>query len=309
MSWDPRALPSQAGRTIVVTGGSAGIGYWISEQLATTGARVVIAARSAAKIDAAIASIREHVPDADLDRVTLDLASLDSVRRAADEIAALGGADVLVNNAGLVIASARRQETADGLELEVGGNFVGHFALTAHAWPVLRDRVVGLGSLSTAMVRLDPDDLMSTRRYGPFRAYAFSKHAVHGFALELDRRLRGAGDPRKSLLAHPGYAVTELAERRPTLPLDAPWPRRMAAYLSAPAAQGKDRGAWPVVRAAIDPAAESGEFYGPASMAGLRGLPVVQAPVPSSASPEFGAHLWALAEEWSRVEFPIPSRP
>lgn len=309
MTWDPLHLPSQAGRTIVVTGGSAGIGYWVSEQLAATGARVVIAARSTAKIDAAMASIREHVPGADLDRVTLDLASLDSVHLAAEQIAALGGADVLVNNAGLVIASPRRQETADGLELEVGGNFVGHFALTALAWPVIRDRVVGLGSLSTAMVRLDPDDLMSTRRYGAFRAYAFSKHAVHGFALELDRRLRAAGDPRKSVLAHPGYAITELAEKRPGLVRDAAWPRRVAARLSAIAAQGKDHGAWPVVRAAIDPAAESGEFYGPAAMAGMRGLPVIQAPVTSSASPEFGAHLWALAEEWSGVAFPIPARP
>lgn len=306
MTWDPRALPSQAGRTIVVTGGSAGIGYWVSEQVAAAGARVVIAARSPEKVAAAMASIRERVPGADLAHVPLDLASLASIRDAATALLDLGGADVLVNNAGLVIASPRRRETADGLELEVGGNFVGHFALTAQVWPGIRDRVVGLGSLSTAMVRLDPDDLMSTRRYGAFRAYAFSKHAVHGFALELDRRLRAAGDPRKSLLAHPGYAITELAEKRPGLVRDASWPRRVAARLSAIAAQGKDHGAWPVVRAAVDPAAESGEFYGPAAMAGMRGLPVIQAPVTSSASPAFGAHLWALAEEWSGVEFRIP---
>lgn len=305
MSWDPRRLPSQAGRTIVVTGGSTGIGYWTCEQLAGAGARILLAARHAPKARDAIAAIRARVPAADVTHVPFDLTSIASVRDAAAAIAGLGGADVLINNAGLVVASRQRKTTHDGLELEVGGNFVGHFALTALLFPVLRDRVVGLGSLSTKMVRLDVDDLMSERRYGPFRAYAFSKHAVHGFAFELDRRLRAAGDARRSLLAHPGYAVNELSEKRTDVISNSKGWQRLGGMLSAPFAQGKDRGAWPVVRAALDPHAESGEFYGPASMLGLRGEPVVQAPVPSSASPEFGARLWALAEEWSGIQFTV----
>lgn len=308
MSWDPRALPSQAGRTIVVTGGGTGIGYWACEQLAAAGARILIAARHAPKAREAIRSIRSRVPEAEVEHVPFDLTALDGIGETAAAIAERGGADVLVNNAGLVVASRRRKTTADGLELEVGGNFVGHFALTALVFPVLRDRVVGLGSLSTMMVRLDPADLMSERRYSPFRAYAFSKHAVHGFALELDRRLRAAGDARKSLLAHPGYAVNELSEKRPGVISNSRGWQRVGGLLSAPFAQGKDRGAWPVVRAAADPAAESGEFYGPASMFGMRGAPVVQAPVASSASPEFGARLWELAEEWSGIRFDIPGR-
>ncbi len=305
MSWDPRALPSQQGRTIVVTGGSTGIGYWACEQLAAAGARVVIAARYAPKAQDAIAAIRARVPGADVVHVPFDLTSIASVRDAAAAIAGLGGVDVLVNNAGLVVASPRRKTTQDGLELEVGGNFVGHFALTALLFPVLRDRVVGLGSMATKMVRLDPTDLMSERRYSPFRAYAFSKHAVHGFAFELDRRLRAAGDPRKSLLAHPGYAVNELSAKRPDVISNSKGWQRLGGLLSAPFAQGKDQGAWPVVRAAVDPAAESGEFYGPGAMLGMRGTPVAQAPVASSSSPEFGAKLWALAEEWSGVRFPV----
>jgi NAD(P)-dependent dehydrogenase (short-subunit alcohol dehydrogenase family) len=307
VSWDPRGLPSQAGRTIVVTGGSTGIGYWASEQLARAGARVIIAARYAPKAAEAIASIRAHLPDADVTHVPFDLTSIASVRHTATAIADLGGADVLVNNAGLVFSPARRRTTNDGLELLVGGNFVGHFALTALLFPVLRDRVVGLGSYSTRMVRLDPDDLMSERKYRPFRAYAFSKHAVHGFAFELDRRLRAAGDDRKSLLAHPGYAVNELSEKRPDVIIESPWWVRLGGVLSAPVGQGKDHGAWPVVRAAIDEDAESGEFYGPGDMFGLRGTPVVGPPAPSSASPEFGAHLWSLAEQWSGVPFAVPT--
>lgn len=304
-AWDPRALPSQAGRTIVVTGGSTGIGYWACEQLAATGARLLLAARHAPKAQEAIASIRSRVPGADVVHVPFDLASLASVRDAAAEIAALGGADVLVCNAGLVVPSRTRRETADGLELVVGGNFVGHFALTALLFPVLRDRVVGLGSLSTKLVRLDPDDLMSERRYSAFRAYAFSKHAVHGFAFELDRRLRAAGSPKKSLLAHPGYATNALSEHRPGVSSNSSWWQRTGGRFTFAVGQGKDRGAWPVVRAAIDPQADSGDFYGPRDVLGLRGVPVAQAPVLSSASPEFGARLWALAEDWSGVRFEV----
>jgi NAD(P)-dependent dehydrogenase (short-subunit alcohol dehydrogenase family) len=307
VSWDPRNLPSQAGRTVVVTGGSTGIGYWASEQLAAAGARVVIAARYAPKAQEAIASIRARVPGADVAHVAFDLTSIASVREAAAAIADLGGADVLVNNAGLVLSPPRRRTTADGLELLVGGNFVGHFALTALVFPVLRDRVVGLGSMATQMVKLDAGDLMSERTYRPFRAYAFSKHAVHGFAFELDRRLRAAADARKSLLAHPGYAVNELSEKRPEVISNSRGWQRLGGLMSAPFAQGKDHGAWPVVRAAVDPDAESGGFYGPGSMLGMRGAPVVQAPVTSSASPEFGARLWALAEEWSGVRFDVPA--
>ena len=305
MSWDPRALPRQVGRTIVVTGGSTGIGYWASEQLAATGARLVIAARFESKAREAIASIRARVPDADVSFVPFDLTSLAAVRDTAAAIADLGGVDVLVNNAGLVLPPARRSETPDGLELLVGGNFVGHFALTALVFPVLRDRVVGLGSLSTAMWRLEGDDLLSQRRYRPMRAYAFSKHAVHGFAFELDRRLRAAGDPRASLLAHPGYAVNELAEKRPGVISNSRGWQRLGGLLTAPVGQGKDRGAWPVVRAAIDPDAASGTFFGPSRGLGLRGAPEPVTPVASSASPAFGAQLWQLAEEWSGVRFPV----
>jgi len=303
--WNPTALPSQAGRTVVVTGGTAGIGYAVAEQLAVAGARVLLAARSPEKSARAIASIRALAPNADIVHVPLDLASLSSIAAAAAAIRDAGPLSALVNNAGRVVASRRRQVTEDGIESTVGGNAIGHFALTAQVFPALQPggRVVGVGSLATRIVRLDADDLLSERRYRPFRAYAFSKHAVHAFAFELDRRLRAAGDSRASLLAHPGYAVDELSERRPGITDSrSPW-SRVAGVLSAPFAQGKDRGAWPVVRAAIDPAAESGEFYGPAQL--VRGLPVVQAPVLSSAAPAFGAQLWSLAERLTGIRFEV----
>jgi NAD(P)-dependent dehydrogenase (short-subunit alcohol dehydrogenase family) len=288
----------------VVTGGNAGIGYFTSEQLASAGARVILASRSPQKAERAIASIRRHVPGAELDFVQLDLSSLASIADAAAALRAFGPLDVLVENAGLTTPSARRQTTEDGIELVVGSNAFGHFALTAQLWPTLSPtaRVVGLGSMSTRMTKLDPSDLLSERRYSAFRAYAFSKHAVHGFIFELDRRIRAAGEKREALLAHPGFSTDGLAERRPGINDVSPLVRVRDAVLSI-VGQGKHQGAWPTVRAALDPDAESGQFYGPSRT--LTGPPIVMAPVVSSATPEFGAHLWALAEEQTGVTFTV----
>ncbi|WP_168200362.1 SDR family NAD(P)-dependent oxidoreductase [Protaetiibacter larvae] len=303
--WDPRAIPSLAGRCVVVTGGNAGIGYFTSEQLARAGARVVIAARSAEKAEAAIRSIRAQAPDAELAHVRLDLASLASVREAAEELAAFRPLHALVNNAGRVLPSRVRQLTEDGFEAIVGGNFLGHFALTTLLFPALAadGRVVGLGSDSTRMVRLEADDLWSERRYAPFRAYAFSKHAVQGFHLELARRLAAAGDGRRSLLAHPGWATNAYAAKRVGITDRDPRSQRVFEAVTGWAGQGKDRGAWPSVRAVADPDAASGTFFGPSRQ--LAGRPVPVTPVASSASPAFGAALWANAEQKSGIRFPL----
>jgi len=131
VSWDPRHLPSAAGRTFVVTGGNAGIGYFTAEQLAAAGGRVILASRSAEKARRAIAAIGDQVPGASLEFVRLDLGSLSSVADAAEQLRALGPIDGLINNAGLVSPPADRATTDDGHELIVGTNFFGHFALTA----------------------------------------------------------------------------------------------------------------------------------------------------------------------------------
>src|ERR1700744_1246793 len=114
--WDPTALPSQTGKTIVVTGGNAGIGYFVSEQLAGAGARIVLGSRSQTKAGVAAPSIRQRVPGAQVDFVQLDLSSLGSVREAAEAIRRFGPIDVLINNAGATSGSNKRVLTVDGLE-------------------------------------------------------------------------------------------------------------------------------------------------------------------------------------------------
>jgi NAD(P)-dependent dehydrogenase (short-subunit alcohol dehydrogenase family) len=300
-SWDPSHLPSQSGKTIVVTGGNAGIGYFVSEQLAAAGARIVLASRSKEKAAKAIESIRSRVPGAELDFVQLDLSSLGAIREAAEKIRKLGSIDVLINNAGATTGGSKRTETEDGLEFVVGSNAFGPYALTALTFPALAKtgRVVSLGSMATRLVKLDPANLQSTNgRFNFFRAYGYSKHAMHAFAFELQRKLSAAGSQIESLLAHPGSAIDLRSAKRsgindgPVKPLD---------VLSAVISQGKDRGAWPIVRAAIDPNAHGGEFYGPHRS--VAGRPVLLDPVPSSASEEFGAEFWRQAETATGIAF------
>jgi NAD(P)-dependent dehydrogenase (short-subunit alcohol dehydrogenase family) len=300
-AWDPTHLPSQSGKTFVVTGGNAGIGYFVSEQLAGAGARVVLASRSQQKAETAIASIRERVPEASLDFVKLDLSSLGTVREAAEKIRGLGPIDVLINNAGATSGSNRRVVTEDGLEFVVGSNSFGPFALTALVFPALSPtaRVVSLGSMATRLVTLDAANLQSTTgKYNFFRAYGYSKHAMHAFALELQRKLAASGSGIESLLAHPGSAIDLRSARRPGIndgrvtPLD---------IVSTLFSQGKDKGAWPIVRAAIDPNATGGQFYGPKHS--VVGRPVLLEPVASSASAEFGAEFWKQAEAATGITF------
>jgi len=307
MSWDPRNLPSQVGKTIVVTGAGRGVGYFVAEQLAATGARVVLTTRTPADGEKAAASIRAHVPTAQLETVTLDVASLASIREGAARLSEFAPIDVLINNAGKTSGSRARETTADGLEIMVGTNAYGPFALTALLMPALAPdaRVVGLGSMATQLSKADLTDLeQAGARFSVSRAYAASKHGVHAFALELDRRLRASGSGIRSLLAHPGFALDGNNEAlRPGISDRASGAQRFGERMMRPMAHGKDRGAWPVVRAAIDPDAEGGQFYGPRRS--VTGPPVLSTPVAQSADPAFGAEFWRLAEQATGVTFEV----
>jgi len=300
MTWNPSELPGQYGRVFVITGGNAGLGYFAAEQLAATGARIVLASRSSERADAAIASIRERVPSADLGFLELDLSSLESATAVGEQLAGWERLDGLVLNAGMTSGSRTRTTTGDGWETTFATNYLGHFALAAGASSALLrtegSRVVGLGSMATRLVKVDVRDLQSEDSYNFFRAYAFSKHAIHGFIFELDRRLRAADARTSAILAHPGFALDSLSLPRPGIV-----EQSAAARLLAFGAQGKNRGAAPVVRALLDPQAAGGDFYGPRYQ--LKGFPEKVVPVASSASAEFGAQLWRRSEMWTGTEF------
>ncbi|MEV6609759.1 SDR family NAD(P)-dependent oxidoreductase [Kutzneria sp. NPDC051319] len=306
-SWDVHHLPTQIGRTFLVTGASSGIGYFVAEQLAATGAEVVLAARSRAKLDLAVQGIRSQLPDARLRTITMDLAHYASIEAAAETLSdsTVHGA---VFNAG-VLKQDKRSETVDGHELVVGTNHLGHFVLSAHLHRLLAPgaRLVTMGSMAARSARLRLDDMESrhNRRYQGFEVYKMSKLAQTMFAFELDRRLRKVDSPIASLVAHPGGALDGLTPSRPPVHT-----RRTADLLKAlplsPLVQGKDSAAWPAVRALLDPTAEGGQLWGP-SFARTKGRPVLEKPTPLMQDTAMAARLWAWTERSTGITWPTLS--
>ncbi|MET9193845.1 SDR family NAD(P)-dependent oxidoreductase [Streptomyces olivaceus] len=272
--WNVHRLPRADGRVFLITGGNAGIGYFVAEQLSATGATVVLGSRDPGKARAAGDSIRARVAGARVRAVRLDLADLSSLRTAVESLG-VAHLDAVVHNAGVALDDPPRAETVHGHELMFGTNHLGHFALTHWLMPLLSAapaaRVVTMGSFAAKSERLDLDDLQSRADYRPKRTYGRSKLAQMYFGVELDRRLRAANSTVRSVVVHPGGALDSLTPSRPPVQV-----RNTGARLrAAPAAllvQGKDAGAWPAVRAVLDPAVDGGQLWGP-RVFGLRGLP------------------------------------
>ncbi len=264
MAWGARDIPDQRGRVAVVTGGNGGLGLETATALAGAGAHVVVAARDQAKTAAAVAAIHAAHAAASLETVTLDLASLASVHEAAAAIAARHDRiDVLVNNAGVM--GIPEQATADGFEMQLGVNHLGHFALTARLLPLVLGaggRVVSVTSTAHHMGRrLDRDNPHLHGRYGPWRAYGQSKLANYHFAIGLHQRLQAAGAAAASLLAHPGLSNTELQVH--SVEASGGASQRFFRWLAATTGMSPAHGALPQLRAATDPSAHSGQFYAP----------------------------------------------
>src|SRR4051812_23752088 len=206
-------VPSQLGRTAVVTGATGGLGYEAALALAKAGAEVILTGRDDQKGRSAVEKIGHEVTGSNVSYEQLDLASLASVADFAQRMHSRQSLDLLINNAG-VMALPHRQTTADGFEMQFGTNYLGHFALTARLMPLLRGasapRVVSVSSLAHRTGRIDFDDLQGARVYSPWKAYGQSKLAMLMFALELQRRSDAAGWNLTSNAAHPGFARTGL---------------------------------------------------------------------------------------------------
>jgi NAD(P)-dependent dehydrogenase (short-subunit alcohol dehydrogenase family) len=262
---------------------------------------VVLTARDEDKGESARTVIAAAVPAADLDVRILDLASLASVREFAAAVAAdHGHVDVLINNAGVMMPP--RSETADGFELQFGTNHLGHFALTGLLLDALvagtGSRVVTVSSLEHRPGKLDWDDLQSESGYSPRGAYQQSKFANAVFGLELDRRLRAAGLPVISVLAHPGYSATNLQSTGPTGVM-----KTFLAVGNKILAQGADRGALPQLFAATAPGVDGGQFFGPDGFMQGRGAPTEVQPVGRARDEETATKLWQVSEQLTGVKY------
>jgi NAD(P)-dependent dehydrogenase (short-subunit alcohol dehydrogenase family) len=301
--WNADQIPDQSGRVAVVTGANSGLGLVTARELARHGALVVMGCRSVTKGEDAAVEIRRVAPGAQLDVRKLDLASLESVRAFAAEVTAAHPAiHLLVNNGGIMMPP--RTITADGFELQLGTNHLGHFVLTALLLDALRAgadaRIVTVSSLEHRPGRLNFDDLQSESSYDPRRAYQQSKFANAVFGIELDRRLRAAGEPIISVLAHPGWAATNLQTTGPTGVVKA-----LLAVGNRVLAQSADAGALPQLYAATAPGVKGGEFYGPSGIAEARGAPKRVRAVRRAYDEEVARRLWDVSEQVTGMTFPL----
>lgn len=302
MDWSPAGVPGQNGRTALVTGGSGGLGFEVARALAERGAHVVLACRSTARGRAAAARVGGRT-----EVVHLDLASLDSVRRAADEVRRRHERlDVLVNNAGVMFPS--RASTEDGFEPHFGVNHLGHFALTGLLLDLMRrvpgSRVVTVSSLAHRAGRGATDEAgaRSTTGHRSSTAYGRSKLANLMFARELQRRLAGSGAVTLSVAAHPGLSATALWQGA------APgWLRPVSRVALRLLAQPPERAAWPVLRAVTDPLLPGGTYLGPGERFESRGTPAPAASSRASRDALAQVRLWELSEALTGVRYGPPA--
>ena len=306
MTWTPTAVPDQSGRTIVVTGSTAGIGYFAAEQLASAGAHVVLASRSAVKLDLARRAILEQVPSAEVSAVTIDLASLASVDRAADELTALARLDGIFLNGGSMILR-RGGRTADGHPMLIGTHVIANVRLLERLRPALvasadangrEGRVVHASTGYVSGMRFSLDDVLAVPMTG-IGAYTKAKTVTEVYAYELDRRFRAEGTPLASIVTHPGIGVDAKTPMRAGIH-DHSTPRKRNPY--TPWAQGKDAAAWSAVRALTDPTVAGGQYLGPKG--GVRGLPELLEPLARTAHPEAGiaVGVWDQLREIAAVD-------
>jgi NAD(P)-dependent dehydrogenase (short-subunit alcohol dehydrogenase family) len=280
------------GRTTIITGANSGIGRATARALAGAGARVVLAVRDVDKGAAAAAALPGKT-----EVRRLDLASLASVREFADGWD--GDIDLLINNAGVMVPPLTR--TADGFELQIGTNHLGHFALTNLLLHHVTSRVVTVSSTGHRIGQIDFDDLnWELKPYSPWRAYGQSKLANLLFTSELQRRLEAAGSPVIATAAHPGYAATNLqfqSERR-SIELISRIGNRFLA-------QDEDGGALPTLYAAVANV-PGNSFAGPGGFMQQRGAPELVSRSDAARDAVAAHRLWEVSEQLTAVRFPLP---
>jgi NAD(P)-dependent dehydrogenase (short-subunit alcohol dehydrogenase family) len=300
--WTEADVPGQAGRTALITGANAGIGFETALVLAAHGARAILACRDLGRAKDAAARIGAAAPGANVGTVRLDLASLSSVREAAGELrSTCGRIDLLVNNAGVMMPPYGL--TADGFEQQLGINHLGHFALTG----LLLDRLAGVPGARVVTVssnahktgQIKFGDLQSEHGYNRVAGYGQSKLANLMFTYELQRRLAAAGADAVALAAHPGLTRTTLGRYLSAV---------MRAYyvvVERPLGHSAARGALPVLRAATDPSARGGEYYGPDGWHEERGFPRQVESTPLSHDEAAQRRLWQESERLTGVRYAI----
>lgn len=304
-SWNRLDVPDQTGRVAVITGANSGTGFETAKVLAGCGATVILGCRNLGKAQDAVRLLRAECPSAKVEVEPLELGSLASIRSAAEAIKARHPRlDLLLNNAGVMIPPYGKTE--DGFETQLGTNHLGHFALTGLLLDRLldtpRSRIVTMSSNAHHLGRIRFEDLHFERGYRAWAAYGQSKLANLLFTYELQRRLGKARASTLAVAAHPGWAKTELQRHalrnwmnKVSYPL-------LGVFLCHSAAQG----ALPMLRAAVDPTVQGGEYYGPTGFLEFIGPPARVGSNRRSLDVAVQQRLWQVSEGLTGVAYPLP---
>lgn len=302
-NWTAKDISPQKGRSVVITG-TGGIGYETALEMTRAGAEVIMAGRNKDKGEEAIKKIKKINPSGNIRFEKLDLADLESIKAFGERLRAQRKSlDILINNAA-VMNPPQRKTTKDGFELQIGTNYLGHFALTAQLLPLLqkgnKPRVITLSSIAHLSGAINLNDLQSEHNYKPMVTYSLSKLSCLMFALELQRRSEAAGWGISSIAAHPGISRTELIPNGSGKNSPAGIVRRLfGPILFQPAAHG----AWPSLYAATAKEAQGGAYYGPSRMNETRGYPTVAKIAPQAKDVEVSKKLWEESEKLTNTKF------
>jgi NAD(P)-dependent dehydrogenase (short-subunit alcohol dehydrogenase family) len=305
MSWSAADIPDLAGRTAIVTGANSGLGYETSRALAARGAHVVLACRDLLKGGVASEHIAKEHPSASVELAELDLSSLASIRSFVEGFTSRHmQLHILCNNAGVMALPYR--QTADGFEMQLGTNHLGHFALTGLLLPRLLAtggaRVVTVSSTMHRIGRIRFDDLHGAHRYRKWRAYGQSKLANLLFTYELAHRAARKGAGLVATAAHPGYAATNLQFAGPRME-GSTLMERLSGWGNRLIAQDAAGGALPTLYAATAPDVRGGEYFGPSGFAEISGSPKRVGSTQRSHDREVAERLWRVSEELTNVRY------
>ncbi|MDH4168374.1 MAG: oxidoreductase [Acidimicrobiia bacterium] len=299
--WTEADIPDQTGRNVLITGANTGIGFEAARALAQHGARVLLGCRNPEKAADAVERLAAAAPGAMVEVVPIDVSSLSSVREAAAVVRAdTDQIHLLINNAGIMMTP--RWQSDDGHEMQFATNHLGHFALTGQLIDLVMaadgGRVVSVSSNAHKFGKMNFEDLDAEKKYRRTGQYGMTKLANLLFIRELQRRLAAADTDAIALACHPGGSATELSRNLPTL-------LQKLEPVTAVFTQSAAMGALPTLRAATDPAATGGQYYGPGGFGEMKGHPVVRQPTKAACRDADATRLWEISEELTGVSWPI----
>jgi len=302
-NWTTKNIPELSGKIIIITGANSGIGFESAREFTRKGAEVIVASRDPTKANRAILKIQQEIPGAKLKFIELNLASLESIRKFAEEFKSnYDRLDILLNNAGIMLIPYRK--TLDGFENMIGTNHLGHFALTGLLLDRLSAtpgaRVVNVSSNILCSGETDFSNLLFENKsgYSPMKAYSRSKLANLLFTYELQRRFRSEGFDIIALAAHPGASATSLANHLFFNQIS--W---LIQPLMRLIFQSSAMGALPSIRSAVDQGAQGGQFYGPDGKGELSGYPIVVDSNSASKNEKDARKLWEISEELTGIKY------